>query len=74
MWYKYVDRASYDLVRVWRYFWGKFSRCNLKFNQDDNGMMKNKHPGFITEHIYRAARSEGPVPLSLLSSEDLLDS
>ena len=19
MWYKYVDRASYDIVRIWRY-------------------------------------------------------
>lgn len=22
MWYKYVDRASYDIVRIWRYrYW-----------------------------------------------------
>ncbi len=47
----------------------QFRRGNLKFNQDDNGMMKNKHPGFITEHIYRAVRSEGPVNITTFSSE-----
>ena len=34
-------------------------------------MMKNKNPGFITEHLYRAVRSEGPVIIILSSSEDL---
>lgn len=37
------------------------SRANLKFNQDDNGLLKDKNPGFLSEHLYRAARSEGPV-------------
>ena len=32
--------------------------------------MKNKHPGFISEHLYRAVRSEGPVIITLYSSED----
>lgn len=45
-------------------------RGNLKFNQDDNGMLKNKHPGFITEHLYRAVRSEGPVITISFSSGD----
>ena len=38
-----------------------FRRTNLKFNQDDNGMLKAKHPGWFSEHLFRAARSEGPV-------------
>jgi hypothetical protein len=32
--------------------------------------MKNKNPGFISEHLYRAVRSEGPVIITLSSSED----
>jgi hypothetical protein len=47
-------------------------RGNLKFNQDDNGIMKNKHPGFLTEHLYRAVRSEGPVIIVSFSLEDPL--
>ena len=33
-------------------------------------MLKNKNPGFITEHIYRAVRTEGPVIIKLSSLED----
>jgi hypothetical protein len=61
MWYKYVDRVGYDAVRVWRYLFLHSRRTNLKFNQDDNGMLKSKHPGWFSEHLFRAARSEGPV-------------
>ena len=46
-------------------------KCNLKFNQDEFGMMKAKQPGFLFDHIARAARSEGPVIHSPFSSEDL---
>ena len=49
-------------------------RGNLKFNQDDNGLMKNKHPGFVTEHLYRTVRSEGPVTRHSFSFEDRSDS
>ena len=48
MWYKYVDRVGYDAVRVWRYFFFYCRRTNLKFNQDDNGMLKSKHPGWFS--------------------------
>lgn len=69
MWYKYIDRAGYDVVRVWRYPFAYSRRANLKFNQDDNGMTKSKHPGFFSEYLFRAARSEGPVTHSPYRSE-----
>jgi hypothetical protein len=38
-------------------------RANLKFNQDDIGMMKAKSVGKLTDKIFRLARSEGSVIL-----------
>lgn len=42
-------------------------RANLKFNQDDIGMMRHKSVGKMTDKIFRLARSEGSVPFILFS-------
>ena len=58
MWYNYVNRATEE-VRIWR-------RANLKFHQDDIGMMKHKSVGKLTDKIFRLARSEGSLRGSFL--------
>jgi hypothetical protein len=44
-----------------------FRKANLKFNQDDIGMMKHKSIGKLTDKIFRMARSEGSVYIFLFS-------
>lgn len=41
--------------------WINIRRANLKFNQDDIGMMKHKSVSKTTDKIFRLARSEGSV-------------
>lgn len=38
-----------------------YRKANLKFHQDDIGMMKHKSLGKTTDKIFRMARSEGSV-------------
>jgi len=48
-------------------------RTNLRFNQDDNGMLKSKHPSMFSEYLFRAVRSEGPVNSFSIRLEAVLD-
>jgi hypothetical protein len=44
----------------------------LRFNQDDNGSLKSKKPWAISEYLYRAVRSEGPVSFYLYLAERIV--
>ncbi|EGR30462.1 hypothetical protein IMG5_131360 [Ichthyophthirius multifiliis] len=53
MWFKFFSKQSWNL-RIWR-------KCNLKFNQDDQGMLRHKGIGRYTDFLFRMVRNEGPI-------------
>lgn len=56
--------TSTELPKKWEFggtFYINQRKANLKFNQDDIGMMRHKSVGKMTDKIFRLARSEGSV-------------
>ncbi|KAL4431891.1 hypothetical protein ABPG74_012703 [Tetrahymena malaccensis] len=53
MWYKYFSKQSWNL-RIWR-------KANLKYNQDDFGMLQPKYVARFGDFRYRLVRTEGAL-------------